>query len=214
MSAARIRLAAAVLTATVAVTGASALLPTAAYAAPAPVSPLTMAITGPGSNWVPIRPGSNDTEYFTVEVENTSGSAQPFTANIGGNADGALSLGAQDVSLTVAPQLQAPATGSELEGQDGELLGAFYPQGGHMGDHFTIPAHSTMAWLVSLTAHQSWPVNDSGLRLSFGGAAGSAGATLRKSIDIPVGSAHTGGPVLETLSGGSTVAPGSRWRPP
>jgi len=75
MSTARTRLAAAVVTAAVA--GATVLIPATAQAAPVPTSPLSVNITGPSSNWAPIRPGSKDVEYLSLEVVNSSGSAQP-----------------------------------------------------------------------------------------------------------------------------------------
>lgn len=202
MSAARTRLSAAVLTA--ALVGTAVLLPTAAHAA-APAPALTMTLTGPSSN-VPFLVPGGKSENIELDVNNDSATPQPFHGELSGAAKGALGIVPSDLTFSLVPEnAGTPATGAELDGQDSGLLGAFYPRGGKFGDSFTIPAHTRYSWLITIGAARSWPVNNSGLSFTvLGGRDGSP----HRSIDIKVGEAGTGGPMVESLSGGNDVAPG------
>ncbi|MEZ0094941.1 hypothetical protein [Streptacidiphilus sp. EB129] len=186
---------------TAAITGGTALLPTAAHAA-TPASPLTMTVTGPSSNAGSLVPGGSP-ETLTVTVTNPTATAQQFAPEVSGSAHGALSIDAPDVAFAVSAR-NAPATDSSIGGQDEGLIGAFYPKGGHFGDHFTVPAHTSYSWLITLGATKSWPLNDDSLKFDVNGDAG----RLNSALTFKVGTGHTGGPVVETLSGGTTLAPG------
>jgi len=144
-------------------------------------------------------------ETFTVTATNNTATPQKFTAQAGGRSTGALPIAAADVSFQATAIGSTPATGGSLNTQDGELLGAFYPAGGSFGDSFTLPAHAVYSWKLSLAATKAWPRNDSDLKFYVEGNSGSATADA---LDFTVGDGRTGGPVVQTINGDSTVAPG------
>lgn len=153
----------------------------------------------------PLMPGGR-AKVFDVSVTNTSGKAVAFTSQVGGSAHGALSVSGEDVKLNVTP-VHAPATALEFGGQDGGLLGYFYPKQGEVNGSFTLPAHATYTWKVSLAATKAWPVNDD--RLWFGFALDTRdGRGTGRELDFRVGAARTGGPIVQTLAGGDVVSPG------
>jgi hypothetical protein len=193
-------------TVSAAIAGGALLLPGVAQAAtPATsASSLTLTVGAPAPAGA-LTPGGGS-QSFTVTVANSGSSAQPFTSQIGGKPQGSLALTGSDAAFQVAALPGTPATGGALDGEDGQLLGAFYPQGGRFGDAFSIPAHTTYSWKVTLGVNKSWPVNDSDLDFYVLGNTGAIGA---QKLDFKVGDAGTGGPVLETFGGsGSTIAPG------
>ncbi|MEZ0092676.1 hypothetical protein [Streptacidiphilus sp. EB129] len=194
----------AVVTVVAAVTGAVAFLPGAAQAATAssaPASPITLKV-GSASPAGAFMPGGA-TKTITVTASNTSGKAARFTANLNGMADGALGLTERDYTFKVAP-VHAPATSGVLFTQDGELMGSFYPKGGHFGNSFTIPAHTSYTWKLTLGITKNWPANDDALRLTVG----ANGYQTVKALAFTVGHRRTGGPVTERFTGGTTIAPG------
>ncbi|WP_042366221.1 hypothetical protein [Streptacidiphilus neutrinimicus] len=196
--------------AVVAAVSAAVALPGAAQAAQpakaaAAKSPLVMTLgrIQPG----PLVPGGA-AKVFDLSVTNTSGKAVAFGSEIGGGPHGALSVDGTDVKLSVTP-VHAPATTVEFGGQDGGLLGFLYPKHGPVNGAFTLPAHATYTWKVSLAATKAWPVNDDRLFLGFNvSAQNGQGWSADRQLNLQVGTAHTGGPIVQTLTGGNVVAPG------
>lgn len=199
-TAVRTRLAAAVLTAAVA--GLGLLVPTAAHAA-TPGSPLKVSVTGAGA----LQPGGAD-RTLQLTVRNTAAGTEKFSANVTASGKGALTVDRKDITFLTAAQSGTPASDSSLDNQDDGMIGGIFPKGGQFGDEFSIPAGAVYTWQITLGAGKGWPVNDSDLLfdVSIGDTAhvDSAGAQL----DLPVGAPGTGGPVSETLAGGTTLAPG------
>ncbi|MEY9847637.1 hypothetical protein [Streptacidiphilus sp. MAP5-3] len=150
----------------------------------------------------PLMPGGR-AEVFDLSVSNTSGTDVAFGSELGGGAHGALPVGDNQVTLGMTP-VHAPATALTFGGQDGGLIGSFYPKGGQFGDAFTLPAHATYTWKVTLAATKAWPVNDDRLQLGFNIGTG-GGATVAKQLDLEVGTAKTGGPIVQTLTGGGSA---------
>ncbi|MEY9874069.1 hypothetical protein ABH931_003563 [Streptacidiphilus sp. MAP12-33] len=186
----------------VAAVSAAVALPGVAQAA-TPRSPLVVKLGQVQSG--PLMPGGR-AKVFDLSVTNTSGKAVAFTDEIGGSAHGALSLDGTDVRLNVTP-VHAPASTLEFGGQDGGLLGFLYPKHGPVNGAFTLPAHATYTWKVSLAATKAWPVNDD--RLFFGFNLDTKdGREVSRGLDLKVGTARTGGPITQTLTGGNVLSPG------
>lgn len=185
---------------------AAVVLPGVAQAAPAGVgagakSPLVLTLGRMQAG--PLTPGGR-AEVFDLSVTNTSGTDVAFGSELGGGAHGALPVGDSQVTLGVTP-VHAPATALTFGGQDGGLLGSFYPKGGQFGDAFTLHAHATYTWKVTLAATKAWPVNDDRLLLGFNVGTVGGGATVSKQLDLQVGTARTGGPIVQTLTGGGSA---------
>lgn len=174
-----------------------------ANAAPAPATSNVSITVGTPSPAGALIPGGA-AETFTVTATNNTATAQKFTAQAGGKSTGALPLAAEDVTFQATAIGSTPATDGSLNNQDGELLGAFYPAGGRFGDSFTIPAHAAYSWKLSLAATKAWPRNDGDLKFYVEGNEDSTSGTL----DFKVGDGSSGGPVIQTINGGDTVAPG------
>ncbi|SEL41758.1 hypothetical protein [Streptacidiphilus jiangxiensis] len=191
----------------VAAAGAAVVLPGVAQAATAkPVagkSPLVMTLGRVQSG--PLMPGGR-AKVFDLSIANPTGKAVSFGVEVGGSAHGALSLDGTDVKLNVTP-VHAPATTVEFGGQDGGMLGFLYPKHGQVNGTFVLPAHSTYTWKVSLAATKAWPLNDD--RFYFGFNADTRdGREVSRSLDLKVGTARTGGPIVQSLTGGNVLAPG------
>jgi len=175
----------------------------AANAAPVPATSNVTVTLGTPAPAGALTPGGG-TETFTVTATNNTATAQKFTAEAGGMSAGVLPITAADVTFQATAIGSTPATDGSLNTQDRGLLGAFYPAGGTFGDSFTIPAHATYSWKLSLAATKAWPLNDGDLKFYV---MGNDGATYN-SHDFTVGNGKTGGPVLQTINGDNTVAPG------
>ena len=192
---------------TLAIAGATLLAPTAAHAATpsGSASPLRIVVTGEGSGVSHTLIPGGAPQVMTLDVSNDSAQPAQFTPELSGHATGALPLLSDDVVFTVSPDSAGgPAATGELDSQDGRLLGQIYPAG-KPGTAFTVPAHTNYSWLLSLGATKSWPANDDGLTLSIGAP---NTTPAQATVSYPVGTAKTGGPMVETLNGGSTLAPG------
>lgn len=211
------RTAAATVTAAVALVSAASLaLSSAAFAAapkPSPeqvqsaakapakaASPLTLKLGAPGT--APILPGHS--RSITATVENTGNKKATFVINLGGTGKGAVAITNQDVRLGVAT-VHAPATSSTLDTEDDGVLGGFYPKGGQFGDAFTIPAHTSYSWKLTVTIGRSWPINDNGLDLGVSATYNQGAGSVGRSVAFKVGTAHTGGPVVTKLSGATRI---------
>ncbi|MHA6761544.1 LAETG motif-containing sortase-dependent surface protein [Streptacidiphilus sp. PAMC 29251] len=144
-------------------------------------------------------------ETFTVTATNHTATAQKFTAQAGGSTAGAIPLEAADVAFQATALGATPATGGSLNAEDGELLGAFYPAGGAFGDSFTIPAHATYSWKLSLAATKAWPRNDGDFTFYVEANAAAVGPVF---TTFKVGDGKTGGPVSQIIKGDDIVAPG------
>ncbi|QMU73442.1 hypothetical protein [Streptacidiphilus sp. P02-A3a] len=176
---------------------------TANASAPAPATSNVSVTLGTPAPVGALLPGGA-AETFTVTATNNTATAREFTAEVGGSSTGALPLPADGVVFGATAIGGTPATGGSLNTQDGDLLGAFYPAGGSFGDSFTLPAHATYSWKLSLAATKAWPLNDGDLTFFVDANQGSTSGTL----DFKVGDGDTGGPVAQTFNGDSTVAPG------
>ncbi|RAG84861.1 hypothetical protein DN069_14755 [Streptacidiphilus pinicola] len=195
--------------AVVAAASAAVALPGAAQAAQpqqaaAAKSPLVLTLGRIQSG--PLMPGGR-AKVFDFSVTNTSGKAVPFITELGGGAHGALGIDGSDVKLNVTP-VHAPATTVEFGGEDGGLLGFLYPKHGQVNGPFTVPAHATYTWKVSLAATKAWPVNDDRLDFGFNVGTDNSRQWASRELNLKVGTARTGGPIVQSLTGGSVVAPG------
>ena len=59
-----------------------------------------------------------------------------------------------------------------------------------------------------MEATRAWPVNDTGFAFEVGVLSQSPFVITKQSVPFPVGTAKTGGPINESLTGGTKVAPG------
>ena len=144
-------------------------------------------------------------ESFTVTAANNTATAQEFTSEAGGSTTGAIPLNTAAVAFQATAIGATPATGGSLNSEDGELLGAFYPAGGHFGDSFSIPAHTTYSWRLSLAATKAWPLNDADLKFFVEGNSATVAPVF---TTFEVGDGTTGGPTTQTFDGAGIVAPG------
>ncbi len=201
-------LAASAVALTAAVTIGAAALPTAAYAdtaVPAPAHPLTLTVGAQTPNRVLVPGGA--AESFLVKVVNNSAKAQTFSPSFGAGPKGVVPVTSRDVAVSVAPVGHTPAASSTVLTNGFGVLGGFYPKGAKFGSSFSVPAHATYEWKVSLAATKAWPLNDSNLGLGVYDNSNHSDV-VSDYVYFQVGNGHTGGPVNETLTGGTGVAPG------
>ncbi|SEK78967.1 hypothetical protein [Streptacidiphilus jiangxiensis] len=187
----------------------AAVVPAAANASttasgPQPAVKITLGAPAPHG---PLLPGGS-AETFTITATNTTGKAQAFEPTLLGKAQGALGLIRSDVKLGVTA-VHAPATALTLGPQDGGILGAIMPKGGKVFDsYFTLPAHASYTWKVSVAAGATWQANDNALRLSVDTLTPDQRITAGQTLTLKVGRTPTGGPVTVSFKGASTLALG------
>ncbi|MEY9874070.1 hypothetical protein ABH931_003564 [Streptacidiphilus sp. MAP12-33] len=187
----------------VAASASLALLPgTANAATPARAAdPLTVSATPaqPG----PLLPGGK-AKSFDFTVTNHSGKAVAFAGELVGGAHGALPMHEGLVKLVVQA-VHAPATAYTFGSQDGGFIGAVYPKGGHWGSKFTIPAHATYTWKVTVEATKAFPLNDDRLVVGLDALNGTYSALRVQNFHIGPFSLDNGGPIVTTVTGGKYV---------
>ena len=177
--------------------GAAALPAQSAFAAPA--EPLSVSVSGPIGH-SPLQPGGK-AESFIVTVKNSTAKPALFAGLFTAKGEGVLPLTRSDIALSVTP-VHAPSTATTIVNGSDELAGWFVSP--HNADDFTVPAHTSYTWKLSLTATKAWPLNDNGLMLDVFGQ----NATGRADINLKVGNVKTGGPLVAVLSGGDYLSPG------
>jgi hypothetical protein len=170
-------------------------------AAPQPAVKVTLGAPAPHG---PLMPGGK-AETFTVTATNTTGKAQAFEPTLFGEAQGPLGLIRSDVKIGVTA-VHAPATALSYGTQDGGILGAIVPKGGKLFDsYFTIPAHTSYTWKLSIAAGATWQVNDNALRFNVGGLTPKQTTLRGQGLTLKVGKAHTGGPVTVSFGGANKL---------
>lgn len=203
----RLRSVAATVAAAGLLTVGATVLPTAANAAiPAAAShsPIAVSLTKLTPRKA-LQPGGA-AESVILKVTNTTGKAEALrNGQIAVVPQGALGLPAGSVTAKVTPLGHTPATTSRSVFEWPGLVGAFYPKG-HQTGTFSLPAHATFAWKISLAAAKSFPLNDNAVRLDAYIAEGNSFSN--RSVDIKVGDHHTGGSVYTSVWGSDKVAPG------
>ncbi|MBC3840431.1 hypothetical protein GXW82_09985 [Streptacidiphilus sp. 4-A2] len=160
--------------------------------------------------WRPARaltPGGAE-ESFTVEVSNTSGRSQQFEGALGATVEGALAFAGNQMSAQVTALGATPATAVQLVSQEPGVVGSFYPKGHSSSSEFTLPAHTSFSWKVSLGATRAWRVNNDGISLEVAAYQPGHPVFGSRVVDFQVGNGRTGGPVVETLTGSDSIAPG------
>ncbi|WP_042420546.1 hypothetical protein [Streptacidiphilus anmyonensis] len=207
MSARKVRSAARSAAAAVA---ASALLGSAALAFPGvaaaatPAKPplqLSVTPTAPGTALNP--GGAVRTEIVTVT--NTTGTSQPFTTELAGITQGAVNLRSGELTASVTALGRTPTTISSFKAQTPGYVGLFVPKGSKTGV-FTVPAHATFTWKVSVAATKAWPLNDGGLRFIVGVNEGSRYPVQDKQVDFILAQ-RADGPMVESLRGDASLSP-------
>ena len=185
---------------------ASALLGSAGLAFPAtanaattpaakPALQLSVTPTAPGS-W--LQPGGAARTEI-VKVTNTTGKAQMFSGDLVALTEGSVFLRAGELKASVTPIGRTPATETDFAPETPGYVGAFFPQHSKWGS-FTLPAHATFEWKVSLAATKAWPLNDGVLRFQVGVGQGSPASHVDKETDFTL--AHRAdGPMNESLLG-------------
>jgi hypothetical protein len=188
----------------------AAVMPAAANAsttAPAAAQPAVKITLGTPTPHGPLLPGGR-AETFTVTATNTTGKAQAFEPTLFGDAQGPLGLIRSDVKIGVTA-LHAPATALSYGIQDGMILGGIVPKGGDLfGSYFTVPAHASYTWKLSIAAGATWQANDNALRFGVNGLTPKQTTLRGQSLTFKVGAARTGGPVTVSFSGASTLVLG------
>jgi hypothetical protein len=178
--------------------GAVAALPAAA--AQAAVKPFTVTLGKPSASV--LYPGGVS-RTFLFKVTNNTGKAEKVSGDLGGSAKGAIALNGNDVRFSIAP-VHAPKTAFQFGGEDGGMIGSFYPKGQEWGSYFTLPAHTSYTWKITVGLNKSWPVNDSRYYL-FAGAHDDANHYASGMANFQAGSGRNGGPVVAKLTGGTTL---------
>ncbi|WP_042383914.1 hypothetical protein [Streptacidiphilus melanogenes] len=177
--------------------------PAAANAAtPAPAKPalqLSVTPTAPGTALKP--GGAARTEIVTVT--NTTGVAQRFSGNLAATAKGAVHLAAGEVNATVTALGTTPATTTVFHAQTPGYTGGFYLKNDMWGV-FTLPAHATFTWKLSVVATKAWPLNDDVLRFDVGVNRGTE-LSVKKEVDFTLAKG-TGGPMVESLQGDGSLS--------
>jgi hypothetical protein len=195
-------------------TGAAVALPTAANAAaPAgPTLPITVSVTAdaPGKALQPGGPA----ETVTIKAANTTAKTADINLENVSFWSGPLALKPGSLSVKVTSEGATPASGYSFnQGWPGAsffgLDASVYPKG-HPNAAFTIPAHTTFEWKVSVGVSKNWLVNDG--VINVWALFEEQGKTLHGhgnyGAQLNVGNGKTGGPVLVSLAGGTKLAPG------
>ena len=201
----RSRATAAIALTTAALAG-TAFLPTAANAAtPAAAKPaLSTSVSRPTGTLLP----GGRAQSVVYSVTNNTATPQKFTVGAGAMPQGALDLVNGGLSLQVTSLGRTPATSADFISEAPGYMGAFYPKGTAVGSAFTVPAHANFSWRLSFSATRAWPANDNGFTLGSLLATEHSTGPSEISTFFKVGKATTGGPIVESLSGGTVVAPG------
>ncbi len=201
----RSRATAAMVLTTAALAG-TAFLPTAANAAtPAAAKPaLSTSVSRPAGALLP----GGRAESVVFSVTNNTAKPQKFEAGAGALPQGALDLAGGQLALQATPLGRTPATSADFQDQQPGYMGELYPRGTAVGSYFTIPAHASFSWRLSLAATKAWPANDNGFTLDTFAVQPNSFAPSESRSFFKVGKATTGGPIVERLSGGTVVAPG------
>jgi hypothetical protein len=178
--------------------GSTVLVPTTAHAAGvAPSVTVTVLAPVPRKELLPGGPG----ESFTVTAANETDAPLPFDGQLPGVTVGHLPIGSRDVKISVEP-MSAPATAFVAGQLRTEYLGRFYPAGSTDPDTpFTVPAHTTYTWKVTVAATKTWPAGDSQLAFQI--------EQSHNTLYYRVGHKTTNGRFDETMtvSGDGTAAP-------
>jgi hypothetical protein len=188
--------------------GLTAVAPAAHAATPAPAPQPAVKVTlGAPAPHGPLLPGGM-AETFTVTATNTTGKAQIFDPAFVAAAQGPLGLLRSDVKFSIAPVHGAPAASFDYGTQDGSLFGGIVPKGGKAyRSHFTVPAHFSYTWKVSVAAGATWQANDNALAFTMGNIATKV-PPVPQTLIFKVGKARTGGPVTVSFSGASKLVLG------
>ncbi|SEL38092.1 hypothetical protein [Streptacidiphilus jiangxiensis] len=175
----------------------------AAAPAPAATKPaalqLSVTPTARGS-W--LQPGGA-TRTEIVKVTNTTGKAQRFMGNLMATTEGAIYLRAGELKASVTALGKTPATSTVFQPQTPGYAGVFYATGTQFGA-FTLPAHATFAWKLSVAATKAWPLNDGVLRFDVGVNRGTD-LSVKKEIDFTLAK-RTDGPMNESLHGDTSLS--------
>jgi hypothetical protein len=191
--------------------GAAVALPAAANAAApvAPTLPIAVSVSAdtPGK---PLLPGG-PAETVTIKAANTTAKTADINLENVGVWSGPLALKPGSLSVKVTSEGATPTSGYSFQGQSGGygLDATVFPKG-HPNTAFTIPAHTTFEWKVSVGVRKDWLVNDGVINVFAGFE--EQGKTLHGNgnyaAQLKVGKGKTGGPVLVSLAGGTKLAPG------
>jgi hypothetical protein len=195
-------------------TGAAVALPAAANAAApvGPTLPIAVSVTAdaPGKALQPGGPA----ETVTIKAANTTAKTADINLEDVGVWSGPLALKPGSLSVQVTSEGATPASGYSFnQGWPGAsffgLNATVFPKG-HPNAAFTIPAHTTFEWKVSVAVNKNWLVNDGVINVAAGFE--EQGKTLHGhgnyGAQLKVGNGKTGGPVTVSLAGGTKLAPG------
>jgi hypothetical protein len=149
----------------------------------------------------------------TIKATNTTGRTGDINLEDVGAWSGPLALKPGSLSVQVTSVGATPASGYTFQGGRGTALfgldATVYPKG-HPDAAFTIPAHATFEWKVSVRVAGNWLVNDG--VITVGAGFEEMGKTLHGhgnySAQLKVGNGKTGGPVLVSIAGATKLAPG------
>jgi hypothetical protein len=199
----RSRIAAAAVTVAAVAAGTIALPAAASAATPDPALTITAGRPTPAG---PLALGA--TESVTFKVTNNTSRTQKFYGGFSALAQGALFLQSGQLTGQVVALDGTPTTSSSFAAQEPGYMGDFYPKAGAAFGAFSIPGHTVYSWKVILGATKAWPLSDNAITVDGFVSQANGTSTVTGDIGIKVGRAQTGGAVDETLTGGSSVAPG------
>ncbi|MEY9942024.1 hypothetical protein ABH932_006622 [Streptacidiphilus sp. MAP5-52] len=191
--------------------GIAAALPAAANAAApvGPTLPIALSVSADAPSKA-LQPGG-PTETVTIKAANTTAKTADINLEDVSIWSGPLALKPGSLSLKATSEGATPASAySPSQGApDFGLDATVFPKG-HPNGAFTIPAHTTFEWQVSVGVSKNWPANDGTVDLWV--TFEEQGKTLHGhgnyGTQLNVGKGTTGGPVLLSLAGGTKVAPG------
>ncbi|WP_042369780.1 hypothetical protein [Streptacidiphilus neutrinimicus] len=199
------------LTRSAAAVAASALLGSAALAFPAtagaatPAKPALQLSIIPTASGTALKPGGAARTEI-VKVTNTTGKAQQFSTELVGLPAGAVYLRSGELTASAAALGRTPVTTTDFRAQAPGYVGMFAPKGSKTGV-YTLAAHASFGWKLSVAATKAWPLNDGLLHLFVGVREGVRGPVLYKDVDFTLAKG-TGGPMDESLKGDASLSPG------
>jgi hypothetical protein len=198
---------AALLSAGAAIAGPTAATATAATATtPAPPQlPLALTVTA-DTPATPLQPGG-PAGSVTIKVSNPGARTVDLNIDNVSLASGPLALKPGWLSVKLTPQGATPATGVSFQQTPLGVFANVFPKD-HPAAAFEVPAHTTFAWTLSIGAARSWAVNDGQIGVAV--AVEEQGRTMHevRAATLRVGNGRPGGPVLVSLSGATSLAPG------
>ncbi|WP_037601780.1 hypothetical protein [Streptacidiphilus rugosus] len=190
--------------------GAAAAVPAAAHAAgPVPPKlPLTLSVTS-DTPAEPLQPGGG-ARSVTIKINNPGAKTVDLNLDDIELTAGPLAIDPSEISARLVARAGTPATGFSIFPKGhGPHFGTgmtVYPKGNPKGA-FEVPAHATFVWKLNVGVGRTWPANDG--QIGVGVVVEEQHMSMHQILGttLYVGKSRTGGPILESLSGATTLSP-------